>query len=88
MTVMLAHELDIPLNQVIPFSDWVDRVRNHNGPIAENPAKNLVDFFDEHFIRMSCGGLILDTVKSREHSETLRKRGPVSRELVSKYIAA
>jgi acyl transferase domain-containing protein/thioester reductase-like protein/SAM-dependent methyltransferase/acyl carrier protein len=88
MTVMLAHALDIPLNQIVPFNEWVDRVRNHDGPIAENPAKNLVNFFDEHFIRMSCGGLILDTVKTREHSETLRKRAAVSRELVSKYITA
>ncbi|KAF5005386.1 hypothetical protein F66182_15955, partial [Fusarium sp. NRRL 66182] len=76
MTAILADALNIPRNQIIPFNDWVERVRNHNGPIAENPAKNLVGFFDEHFIRMSCGGLVLDTVQTREHSATLRKRGP------------
>lgn len=88
MTVMLADSLNIARKQIIPFDEWVERVRNHDGPIAENPAKNLVDFFDEHFIRMSCGGLVLDTVHTREHSATLRKTGPVDRELVSKYITA
>lgn len=37
---------------------------------------------------MSCGGLILDTTRSRAHSPTLRKLGRVDSEMVLKYIQA
>lgn len=83
---LLADALDIPRSCVIPFEDWVNRVRNFPSSETENPASKLVDFLDEHFIRMSCGGLILDTTKSREHSQTLANEGPVSADIVRKYV--
>ena len=88
MVNTLADVLDIPRDNIIPFAKWVDRVGRFPGSTNDNPAGQLVGFFDKHFIRMSCGGLILDTAKCREHSETLRRRGPVSAELVAKYISA
>ena len=39
-----------------------------HGNFIDAYARNLVDFFEEHSIRMSCGGLILDTAKSRKYS--------------------
>ena len=88
MTEILANALGIPRSNVIPFNRWLDSVRRYPGPSTDNPAAQLAGFFDADFIRMTCGGLVLDTTKSREHSSTLRKMEPVDQELVMKYIGA
>ena len=49
-------------------------------------AAKLIEFLDSNFIRMSCGGLLLDTMKSREHSKTLAGVGPVSDDVGKRYI--
>lgn len=86
---VLAEALGVPRANVIPFDAWLHRVRQFPGSTeTDNPAGRLLEFLDEHFIRMSCGGLILDTTKSREHSVTLAREGPVSGEVVRKYIHA
>lgn len=88
MIEMLANALDIPQGQVVPFETWLAYVQRFPGSVNDNPASQLVEFFSRHFIRMTCGALILDTTKSREHSETLRTMGNVGAELVMKYISA
>lgn len=89
MIKVLAEALDIPRSNIVPFEQFVERVRQYPGSTdVDNPAGKIVEFFDTHFVRMSCGGLILDTAKSREHSATLRDLGPVSKDLVMKYICA
>ena len=88
MIRVLANLLRIEHANIIPFYDWVQRVRDFEGPVKENPAKQVVEFFEEHFLRMSCGDLVLDTVKSRELSATLRATGVVMPELVGKYVEA
>ncbi|KAI1393305.1 uncharacterized protein F4822DRAFT_423774 [Hypoxylon trugodes] len=90
MTPILADALNIPHQDIIPFRDWVRRVRDHprqvEGPEGENPAFLLIDFLDDNFIRMSCGGLLLDTIKVREHSKTLANAGPVSEKVTRQFI--
>ncbi len=87
MVIFLADALDIPRSNIVPFEEWVSRVRQFAGPVeADNPAARLIDFLDRHFVRMSCGNLVLDTAHSTEHSETLRSEGPVSEELVKRYV--
>ena len=87
MIPVFADGLDIPRTNVIPFPDWVERVRRFPGLVEEeNPAVKLIDFLDENFTRMSCGGLLLETTKSREHSGTLRAVGPVSDDVVRKFV--
>nr|AGN71604.1 conidial yellow pigment biosynthesis polyketide synthase [Monascus pilosus] len=89
MIPILADGLDIPKGNVIPFPEWVQRVRRFPGSVElDNPAAKLIDFLDDNFLRMSCGGLLLDTSKSREHSPTLADVVPVSAEAVHKYIQA
>ena len=89
MIPVLADALDIPRRNAIPFDEWVRRVRNFPGSIElDNPAAKLIEFLDGNFIRMSCGGLLLDTTKSREHSKTLANEGPVSEDVARKYIQA
>lgn len=72
-------EMETAWRQADPNRKWYDN-------FIDAYAKSLVVFFEGHFIRMPCGGLILDTAKSRKYSATLNKKAPVSRELVSKYI--
>lgn len=79
---ILADALKIP--NLIPFEEWVERVRS--APQRNNPASTLLDFLDSNYLRMSCGGLVLDTKKTLEHSKTLAAVGPVSEEVVRKYI--
>lgn len=82
MNAILADALDIP--NLIPFEEWVERVRA--APQRNNPASTLLDFLDSTYLRMSCGGLVLDVKKTLEHSKTLGSVGPVSEEVVRKYI--
>lgn len=84
---VLADALNIPLKNIIPFTNWVRRVRCFPGSVEkDNPAFKLVDFLDGNFLRMSCGGLLLDTARSTTHSPTLTAVGPVSDEVVRGYI--
>ncbi|CAG7970570.1 unnamed protein product [Penicillium salamii] len=74
---------------VVPFQQWLQRVRSCPSSVAfENPAAKLIEFFEQDYTRMSCGGLLLDTTLACEHSESLRSVGPVSPDLVRKYIEA
>lgn len=87
MIPILADALEIPRANIIPFSDWVQRVRQFPGNVEwDNPAAKLIKFLDNNFLRMSCGGLLLDTAKSRKHSKTLAADGPVSEDVAKKYI--
>lgn len=90
MITMLADTLDIAA--VIPFDDWVRRVREwpikaDNGPEGANPAHLLTDFLDGNFTRMSCGGLLMGTARAREHSPTLARVRPVSEETTKLFVS-
>ncbi|KAJ5864578.1 Polyketide synthase [Penicillium soppii] len=74
--------------EVTSFQDWLERVRSSSSVASENPAVKLIDFFDQDYARMSCGGLLLDTSRACQHSESLRTVGPVSSDLARKYIAS
>lgn len=86
MILVLADALGVSKINIIPFHDWISRVRRFSGSEADNPACRLVDFLESNFVRMSCGELILDTTKSTEHSPTLRKLNPLSDDMVKSYI--
>jgi acyl transferase domain-containing protein/nucleoside-diphosphate-sugar epimerase/acyl carrier protein/SAM-dependent methyltransferase len=87
MIPLLADSLNIPRDNIVPFKEWVRRVRAFPGAVEwDNPAALLIDFLDDNFLRMSCGGLLLGTAKSCEHSKTLSAVGPVSADVARKYI--
>ena len=86
MITLLSDELDIPTSNIIPYDDWLKLVENCDASTTENPAKQLLSFWQLHFLRMSTGPLILDTKHSREHSKTMRESRPVEDELVRRYI--
>lgn len=86
MIQTLARELEVPLHNIVPYEQWLDKVRSSDAPMADNPAKQLMSFWETHFLRMSTGPLILDTKHSREHSRSMRESGPVKEDLVKLYI--
>lgn len=88
MISLLADTLDIPPGNEIPSNEWFRRVRAFPGSHLDNPAVQLIEFLDDNFVRMSCGGLLLDTTRAREHSKTLASVRPVEDDVVRKYINA
>ncbi|KAH7139674.1 hypothetical protein B0J13DRAFT_66577 [Dactylonectria estremocensis] len=82
MNRILADALGI--KNLIPFEEWVERVRA--APQRNNPASTLLGFLDSNYLRMSCGGLVLDVKNTLGHSKTLAAVGPVSEEVARKYI--
>ncbi|GKT67239.1 hypothetical protein ColTof3_14578 [Colletotrichum tofieldiae] len=86
MTAVLAEAIGVPSDKLLPMAEWLTRVRRSPLSDTVNPAVKLADFLEDHFPRMSCGGLILDTAKACEHSSTLAAQGPIKPELARKYI--
>ncbi|KAL6849010.1 Type I Iterative PKS [Amphichorda felina] len=88
MVPVLANSLGVTLRDgIIPFKDWLDKVRTApSGAGCGNPASMLVDFLQDNFERMSCGGLLLATARSTEHSTTLAGTTAVSTELVHRFV--
>ncbi|RMZ66368.1 polyketide synthase [Pyrenophora seminiperda CCB06] len=91
MLPLLAAELDIAEQNIVPFDEWIRRVRmfpstGAAGKFDENPAQRLVDFFADDFRRMSCGGILMGTEKSRAHSQRMRDVGPVDKETVHGFV--
>lgn len=84
MNKVLAECLNIPKERWVPFAEWLEMVRN--APQKDNPASTLLEFLDDNFLRMSCGGLVLDTKHSCQHSPTLAAVGPVPDNVLRKYI--
>ncbi|KAF1952593.1 ketoacyl-synt-domain-containing protein [Byssothecium circinans] len=82
LNAILSDALGIPT--LIPFEEWVERVRR--APQHDNPAATLLEFLDGNYLRMSCGGLVLDVQRALEHSGSLRGVGPVAEEVVRKYV--
>ncbi|KAL9619500.1 MAG: hypothetical protein Q9160_005863 [Pyrenula sp. 1 TL-2023] len=91
MTPVLTRALDIPADSIIPFKSWIKRIRTSPlVPETENPAARpgMADFLSGNFERMSCGGLILDTERAKEHSVTMANEGPVSPAVAMKFVDA
>ncbi|KAL4926727.1 uncharacterized protein BDV17DRAFT_293308 [Aspergillus undulatus] len=86
-TVYPIYHIDNPVRQ--PWQEMVPVLaRALDIPPAnkDNPAFKLIDFLDDNFVRMSCGGLLLDTRHTQQHSPTLAALGPVSNEVAKGYI--
>lgn len=61
-------------------------MRSFQGAIQDNPAVRLVDFLEDHFTRISCSGLLIETAKAYAVSPTLASVGPVRLDTVRKYV--
>ena len=88
MLPVLADEMGLPKGNIVPFDEWVARVREFPGSVADNPALKLAEFLDDNFLRMACGGLLLGTENCCEHSKTLASTGPVSDDVARGFVRA
>jgi len=89
MITTLARMLDIPITpqHIIPYEEWITKVRRfRSSSINDNPALQLITFFENYFVNMSCGGLLLDVKKTIKISETMREMREVNEKIVKGYI--
>ncbi|KAJ5378241.1 uncharacterized protein N7496_005650 [Penicillium cataractarum] len=86
MSPVLARALGIASTGIVPYRDWLRRITRSPLQESENPASRIVYFLDRDYERMSCGGLVLDTSKTKEHSKTMASLGPLSPAVVEGYV--
>ncbi|KAI0170256.1 polyketide synthase [Pestalotiopsis sp. NC0098] len=91
MIEYLRKAMQIPRTHVIPFDEWVARLRRDlattsAGTNGNNSTWHHIEFLEAHLVRISCGGVILDATKSMEDSKLLRNMRPVDEDLVKKYV--
>lgn len=84
VNAIIADALGIPKANMIPLEEWTERVKA--APQRDNPASTLADFLGSNYKRMSCGGLVMDARKTLKDSPTLAAVGPVSEEVIRRYI--
>lgn len=90
---VVAKALGIPSDNIIPYDQWLARVRGFPPSLTEaNPAAKILPFWRDDFIRMSCGlaegGLVLDTKHTKGQSPFFRGLGQLPEELINKYLNA
>ncbi|KAI1075860.1 hypothetical protein F5B20DRAFT_558202 [Whalleya microplaca] len=82
MLGQIAAELGFEREAFVSFDEW----RRLAVAAATDHVDLLMEFFAEHFLHMATGGVILDTARARQASETLRCAGPVETEVVKSYV--
>lgn len=81
---VLATSLRLSESDFLPYDQWLEEVRAEE--MKANPGRNLAEFFEHDFIRMSSGEIILETAKARNASSTLRKSTAVSKATIELYV--
>lgn len=78
---VLERELSLQPNSRLAFAIWLEKFSK-----TEDVSQDLMDFFQNHFLRMSGGALILDTKEARKVSHSLRSSGDVSHSTIQNYV--
>ena len=65
----------------MPFRDWLNKIAASN-----EKSQSLLEFFQNHFLHMSSGTLVLDTELARKASSTLRSAGSVDVRTIELYL--
>ena len=60
------------------YQDWLSKAKPY--------LDGLTTFFEQHFVQMATGSLVLDTTKARAASASLRSSGAVGLEIVRSYV--
>ncbi|ETS86536.1 hypothetical protein PFICI_00364 [Pestalotiopsis fici W106-1] len=82
---LLSEELQISSSSTVSIEEWLSLVESADED--NNPARGLVHFLAEDFIKMSCGSVVLDTTTSRDRSPTLAGSRSVQEEKIKAYIS-
>jgi len=85
MITILADGMGTSRQHIILFDQWLERMRQ-NTDEKENPARWVEEFLDDHLIRMACGGVIMDTERTRGRSLRLRTTGAIQVDLIRNYV--
>lgn len=72
---------------LIPFSEWLERVRALGDDPARNAAFKVLSFLEHDFVRMASGPVILRTACAREDSPTMVKSTSLDRKHLEEYVA-
>ena len=81
LAVILGHELGLD-GPLLAFDEWLVKVRE------TGDARELLEFFENDFEKLSGGTISLDTRAARLASSTLQSTSGVKKELVVKYVEA
>lgn len=80
----LAEELQIA--DKVPMQVWIEKVAQ--APEEDNPAKQLLQFFEHEFEHNASGEVVMDTAHSRAASSSLAKIKPVELDTIQLYLRA
>lgn len=78
---IIERVLDLPRQARQPFKEWFS-----DALAAEGNLSDLRTFFENYFLHVSSGGLILDTRNSRAVSPTLKSTEAVAAETIELYV--
>lgn len=81
LAMIIQHELGLS-EPLLPYKVWLERVREIGH------AKELLEFFENDFERLSSGTISLGTQAARLASPTLQRTSGMKKELILKYIKA
>lgn len=82
LCAVLETNLSIPMRQRLPFQKWLDKVAARGDTVPD-----LLEFFRDHFLHLSTGGLVLDTQESLAISPTPRSSGSVRFDTIGSYLS-
>lgn len=72
---------------LIPFPEWLDRVRALGNDPEHNAAFKVLEFLERDFICMAAGSVILRTATTREDSPAMVRSTALDRKHVEEYVA-
>lgn len=81
MCTVIEHQLSLKSSSRLPFKDWLKRFSE-----TKEASQDLMQFFQDYFLHMSNGSLVLDTKATRLVSRTLRSTGDVDLDTVREYL--
>ncbi|KAF9257799.1 acetyl-CoA synthetase-like protein [Marasmius fiardii PR-910] len=81
---ILVKDSESPL-PIIPFPEWVRRIRSFSDDPSQNPALKILHFIQHDFVRMAAGTVILNTNGSRADSPTMVKSTALERKHLEEY---
>lgn len=78
---IIERTLGLPSQARQPFQEWLDEAL-----AVEDNLSGLKAFFENYFLHMSSGSLVLDTKNSRAISPALRSTGAITVETIELYV--
>lgn len=85
ITPIILQCLGLRQEQVIDYNQWISLIKDADLSHA-TAASPLLDFFENDFLHMACGGVILDTSEARKKSAALSQMLEIPESMMSRYV--